>query len=70
MIPEIDLSDRNDTLFYSRQGEFIEFFNNKVNVTQKLVKRFEEFSASDTDNTLFCGVSWFFILYLVSNNKA
>ena len=65
LIPEIYLGDRNNaTLYYYRQGEFMNFFNNKVNKTEKLVKRFEEFSASDSDNSLFCGVSYNFLFLL------
>ena len=42
--------------------EYIEFFDTKVNKTEKLVQRFEEFSSSDTDNCLFCGVSYYAFL--------
>jgi hypothetical protein len=66
LIPSINLDEGNENYlsnFYSRQKEYIEFFDTKVNKTSKLIKRFEEFSSSDTDNCLSCGVGLFIYLF-------
>lgn len=54
MINEENYSD------LQKQAEIMQFFNTKVNKTDKLTKRFEEFYESYTENTMFCGVSFFF----------
>ena len=72
MIPSINLDEGNEdylTKFYSRQTEFMEFFDTEVNKTDKLVKRFEEFSSSDPDDCLFCGVSLVITLFLKQEIK-
>lgn len=59
LIPHIGL-DHEDSLeqstFYNRQSELMEFFETRVNKSEKLAKRFEEFSATDNWNSLACGV--------------
>jgi len=47
----------NEENYLEKQAEIVEFFNTKVNNSDKLTKRFEEFYESDPQNTLFCGVS-------------
>ena len=53
LIPNIDLDLDS---FYYEPEELIEFFNTKVNKTEKLTQRFEEFYRMRNNNSYFCGV--------------
>jgi hypothetical protein len=55
------MNDINEENYLEKQAEIVEFFNTKVNKTDKLTKRFEEFHESNPQNTLFCGVSQIYI---------
>lgn len=52
--PTVEL---NEDYYYITQELVVDFIKNNVTITDKLIKRFEEFLSSSFNKTSFCGVS-------------
>ena len=58
LIPPMDFELDAENL-NSFEKQLLNFFDTKVNKSEKLVQRFEEFYARKNPNALLCGVSIF-----------